>query len=47
MDVVAEGTETLDHIEELRALGCHFAQGYYFSTPVNSTAAENLLRRDS
>jgi diguanylate cyclase (GGDEF)-like protein len=44
MDVVAEGTETREHVDELRAMGCRFAQGFYFSTPLEVTAAEALLR---
>lgn len=32
--VVAEGVETLEILERLKALGCDFAQGYYLSRPV-------------
>jgi EAL domain-containing protein (putative c-di-GMP-specific phosphodiesterase class I) len=31
MKVVAEGTETVAHVEALRALGCDFGQGYVFA----------------
>ena len=34
LTVVAEGVETEDHLLMLREMGCHFAQGYYFSKPV-------------
>lgn len=34
IEVVAEGVEDQDHVRVLRALGCRFAQGYYFSRPV-------------
>ena len=34
LDVVAEGVETSDVWEKLRALGCKSAQGYYLSPPV-------------
>lgn len=33
---IAEGVETAEQLDELRALGCHHAQGYYFSTPMNT-----------
>ena len=43
MDVVAEGVETKEQIEKLRALNCEYGQGYYFSQPVERDAAEALL----
>jgi EAL domain-containing protein (putative c-di-GMP-specific phosphodiesterase class I) len=46
MDVVAEGTETLEEINYLKTLNCEFAQGYFFSKPVDSTAAQVLLRKN-
>ena len=45
MDVVAEGAETEDEIEQLKALECDFGQGYFFSRPVDSEQADNLLRK--
>jgi EAL domain-containing protein (putative c-di-GMP-specific phosphodiesterase class I) len=45
MDVVAEGAETADEIEQLKALECDFSQGYFFSKPVDSEQADNLLRK--
>jgi diguanylate cyclase (GGDEF)-like protein/PAS domain S-box-containing protein len=39
LKVVAEGIETTEQLEQLRALGCRFIQGYLISRPV---AAENL-----
>ena len=35
MDVVAEGVETIEQLELLRAIGCEYAQGFYFSRPVD------------
>jgi EAL domain-containing protein (putative c-di-GMP-specific phosphodiesterase class I) len=43
MDVVAEGTETLEEVSYLKSLNCDFAQGYYFSRPVACDHADNLL----
>lgn len=34
MTVVAEGVETASHVRYLQELGCHQAQGYYYSRPV-------------
>ena len=47
--VVAEGTETADQLRQLKELQCEFAQGYFFSKPLESDKAEQLLvaRRDS
>lgn len=43
MDVVAEGIETVEQANQLRALGCKYAQGYFFSKPLNQAGAEALL----
>ena len=32
-DVVAEGVETAQQLEQLRALGCQYAQGYLVGKP--------------
>lgn len=34
MHVVAEGVETAEQLDHLRALGCDFAQGHHFGPPV-------------
>jgi EAL domain-containing protein (putative c-di-GMP-specific phosphodiesterase class I) len=34
MQVIAEGVETRQQLEILKAAGCDFAQGYYFSKPI-------------
>ncbi len=43
MEVVAEGVETQAQLEELKSLRCRYAQGYLFSKPVDSEAAERLI----
>ena len=43
LSVIAEGVETKDQLNQLIELGCEEAQGYLFSRPVDSTAAEELL----
>ncbi len=45
MDVVAEGTETIDHVDQLRSMGCRYAQGYFFSRPVAEEDAARLVGR--
>jgi len=34
MQVIAEGVETREQLDMLRAMGCEYCQGYYFSKPV-------------
>ena len=43
MDVVAEGVETAEQLDWLRDLGCEYAQGFYFSKPVDEKAATGLI----
>ena len=38
LEVVAEGVESREALEELRALGCHLAQGYAISPPLGADA---------
>ncbi len=40
---VAEGTETERQVDQLKALDCGFAQGYYFSQPADHKAISELL----
>ncbi len=46
MDVVAEGTGTLEEISYWKTLECELAQGYFFSKPVDSMAAQAFLREN-
>lgn len=41
--VVAEGVETVEQLAVLRSLKCEEGQGYLFSKPLDSKAAETLL----
>ncbi len=43
MDVVAEGAETASHVAQLTEMGCGYAQGFYFSKPLDGDAATRLL----
>jgi diguanylate cyclase (GGDEF)-like protein len=42
--VVAEGVETREQLMATRALGCGFAQGFYFSEAIPAEEVEALLR---
>ena len=43
LKVVAEGTETQEHINLLKQLNCEMAQGYFFSRPADDQAMLRLL----
>ncbi|MFI5020896.1 MAG: EAL domain-containing protein [Alphaproteobacteria bacterium] len=45
ISLIAEGVETQEQLQFLRARGCVEAQGYYFSRPVPPEAATALIRR--
>jgi EAL domain-containing protein (putative c-di-GMP-specific phosphodiesterase class I) len=46
LNVIAEGVETPKQHAQLRAPGCQFAQGYYFSQPVNVENPTRLIHED-
>ncbi len=41
--VIAEGVETEEQLNALKAMGCDFVQGYYFSRPVPTEEFERFL----
>ena len=41
--VIAEGVETEEQMKALRAMGCDFVQGYYFSKPVPAEEYEQFV----
>jgi EAL domain-containing protein (putative c-di-GMP-specific phosphodiesterase class I) len=43
VDVVAEGVETEEQLEELKRLGCHRAQGYLLARPMTPAAVDRRL----
>lgn len=43
MQVIAEGVETEEQLEKVQALGADEVQGYYFSKPLEVSAATQLL----
>jgi EAL domain-containing protein (putative c-di-GMP-specific phosphodiesterase class I) len=44
MDVVAEGIEDAEQLEELKTMGCPCGQGYYFARPMEPNAIDALVR---
>ncbi|HKE55380.1 MAG TPA: EAL domain-containing protein [Pyrinomonadaceae bacterium] len=46
MQVIAEGIETEEQHQQLKALGCEYGQGYLFSRPVDIEGALHLLARE-
>ena len=47
MDVVAEGTETPEEKNYLKTLDCEFAQGFFYSKPVDCGRAGVLLSKNT
>src|SRR5206468_12842689 len=47
LQLVAEGIEQPGQVETLRALGCHYGQGFLFSRPLAADALGELLDRQT
>jgi diguanylate cyclase (GGDEF)-like protein/PAS domain S-box-containing protein len=45
MEVTVEGVESRDQVSRMRALGIEYAQGFYFSPPVEAAEATAMLGR--
>ncbi|MBR8830100.1 MAG: EAL domain-containing protein [Chlorogloea purpurea SAG 13.99] len=45
MEVIAEGVETWEHLQCLKAIGCQTARGYYFSKPIKAWQMDELLNQ--
>ncbi|HEY9850268.1 MAG TPA: bifunctional diguanylate cyclase/phosphodiesterase [Leptolyngbyaceae cyanobacterium] len=45
LNITAEGVETKEQYEYIKAQGCHEIQGYYFSPPITSLAMTALLKK--
>ena len=45
LEIVAEGVELKSHLTALQRMGCHYAQGYYFSRPVPAEEFDAAVTR--
>ena len=43
MQVTAAGIETAEQLAQIRALGCDYGQGYFFSKPLDAEAATAIV----
>ncbi len=43
LELIAEGLEMNDQLEQIKALNCQFGQGYFFSTPMDTDTATALI----
>ncbi len=43
LNVIATGIETSEQLSKLKALNCRYGQGFFFSKPIDSNAARELL----
>ena len=44
LSVVAEGVETAEQVQRLRAISCDYVQGFFFSRPIPKADFEELLK---
>jgi EAL domain-containing protein (putative c-di-GMP-specific phosphodiesterase class I) len=45
INVIAEGVETYKQLMQLKALRCEYAQGFFFSKPLDSEAAATFINK--
>jgi EAL domain-containing protein (putative c-di-GMP-specific phosphodiesterase class I) len=45
LEVIAEAVETEEQLADLTAMGCDYAQGYYFHRPLAAEKIAELLRQ--
>jgi len=45
MEVIAEGVESQEHLEQLKEMGCDLVQGFYFAKPLSPKEASEFLSR--
>ena len=43
MEAIAEGVETVEQLDHLRSFNCKYAQGYFFSKPLDALNAQKLI----
>lgn len=43
LEVMTEGVETIEQLEQLRSLGCEYGQGYYFSKLITAESAKQMI----
>lgn len=43
LDLLAEGVETIEQADKLKAVNCQYVQGYYYSKPLTPEAIENFI----
>jgi EAL domain-containing protein (putative c-di-GMP-specific phosphodiesterase class I) len=44
IDVVAEGIEKAEQLDFLRKVNCHYGQGFYYSRPIDTDSAGQVLQ---
>jgi len=47
LEVIAEGVETEEQLNQLRLLKCQYAQGFLFSKPMDAEQADLFILNDA